>query len=86
VDRLHTAGPVRPENTLMPLYEYACSVCMREVTLVHPHAHTAEQRIVPVAERDAQTCDRCGTKLERLPAAPGFHLHGAGFINKLNPK
>jgi len=45
----------------MPTYRYKCKWCKTEV-----------QRIVPIAERNKQTCEKCGQSLDRMYDSFGF--------------
>lgn len=50
----------------MPVYEYHCAAC-----------HWNAERIVPVDERDTQTCSMCGDPLGRLLSRPApFQVRG----------
>jgi putative FmdB family regulatory protein len=49
----------------MPTYELFCQSCRRQL-----------ERVVPIARRDLQTCEVCGSPLSRLLAAPLFKISG----------
>lgn len=40
-----------------------------------------ESRLVPVAERDAQTCDVCNGRLARVPVVANFSIQGFSAKN-----
>jgi putative FmdB family regulatory protein len=49
----------------VPTYSYCCKPCKRPV-----------ERVVPIARRDLQTCEVCGSPLQRKLAAPLFKISG----------
>lgn len=59
----------------MPTYQFHCTNdrCAK--------SNDFESRVVPIAERDAQSCDICGDRMERLPAAPNFKVEGFNARN-----
>ena len=57
----------------MPIYEYACPDCGREVERLTPTA--------PTTDDDAPRCDRCAAEMSRQPSAPSFVLKGYSARN-----
>lgn len=65
----------------MPFYDYQECECNRRGNW--DDLRFKESRLVPVAERDAQTCDRCGEKLRRLTSSPGFKVVGGNSPSRV---
>lgn len=52
----------------MPIYEYACGSCDKEIEIVHG-----------ISEKPKKKCPSCGGKLRRLISLNSFHLKGSGW-------
>ncbi len=55
----------------MPTYDYRCTVCGREVEVVHGIYGTGPQ-----------TCEACGGAMRKTLSAPAIHFKGSGWAKK----
>lgn len=56
----------------MPIYEYACEKCGKQIEVLHK-----------VSERGPAKCAACGAKLTRLVSRSSFQLKGGGWYSDL---
>ncbi len=56
----------------MPIYEYACEKCGKQIEVLHK-----------VSERGPARCGDCGGKMTRLMSRSSFQLKGGGWYKDL---
>lgn len=55
----------------MPTYDYGCTICGREVEVMHGvHGH------------GPASCEHCGGPMRKLLSAPTIHFKGSGWAKK----
>ena len=52
----------------MPLREYQCDECRHRFEIIQK-----------MSDAPLETCPKCGGTLQKLQAAPAFHLKGTGW-------
>lgn len=55
----------------MPLYDYRCTACDREVEVMHG-----------INEQGPQTCEHCGGAMRKALSPPAIHFKGSGWAKK----
>jgi putative FmdB family regulatory protein len=55
----------------MPLYDYRCAACGREVEVMHG-----------IHESGPTACDACGGRMYKLLSPPTIHFKGSGWAKK----
>lgn len=55
----------------MPIYDYRCGACGREVEVSHG-----------IHEAGPSTCDSCGGPMRKALSAPAIHFKGSGWAKK----
>ena len=52
----------------MPLYEYECEACSHRFEMIQKWS-----------DPPADTCPKCGSKVQKLPSSPAIQFKGSGF-------
>ena len=55
----------------MPLYDYRCTECDREVEVMHG-----------INESGPETCEHCGGAMRKALSPPAIHFKGSGWAKK----
>jgi putative FmdB family regulatory protein len=55
----------------VPVYDYRCSLCGREVEVIHG-----------IHDPGPATCDACGGPMRKALSAPAIHFKGSGWAKK----
>lgn len=55
----------------MPLYDYRCGACGREIEVMHG-----------IHERGPATCETCGGAMSKVLSRPAIHFKGSGWAKK----
>jgi putative FmdB family regulatory protein len=55
----------------MPLYDYRCGACGREVEVMHSIHH-----------QGPETCAACGGTMKKVLSPPAIHFKGSGWAKK----
>ena len=55
----------------MPLYDYRCATCAREVEVMHS-----------IHDQGPETCAACGGTMNKVLSPPTIHFKGSGWAKK----
>ncbi len=55
----------------MPLYDYRCAACGREVEVMHG-----------INDRGPDACEACGSAMKKVLSPPAIHFKGSGWAKK----
>lgn len=55
----------------VPIYDYVCSACGREIEVVHAISASGPER-----------CEACGGPMRKALSAPAIHFKGSGWAKK----
>lgn len=55
----------------MPLYDYRCTACDREVEVMHG-----------INDSGPETCEHCGGTMRKALSSPAIHFKGSGWAKK----
>jgi len=55
----------------MPLYDYRCAACAREVEVMHS-----------IHDQGPETCTACGGTMNKVLSLPTIHFKGSGWAKK----
>jgi len=55
----------------MPLYDYRCTKCEREVEVMHG-----------IHDSGPETCEQCGGAMRKALSTPAIHFKGSGWAKK----